>query len=203
VEIAVAIVAGEDSAGIPFGIQKGAVTAGVTIGGSKSSSSNEMELRLLLDMERPPDPVPLKPVPKIPREIARTSAYFEKRGEDKLPTSSLHRLDDWAEKIGKIEELHEVIEYGWLDIHLEGNTSKSGAKDFNAKLATQRIESVERALNKHFGSKVLYKRKPKDQSKYEEKNDYRVDVFFKKEDAEKAILRMNSWRKSVAEKNRR
>jgi outer membrane protein OmpA-like peptidoglycan-associated protein len=148
----------------------------------------ESEGRLQLNLEFINRPAGSRPTPKIPRDLTKTKAYFEKINEDKLPSASLRTLDTWTNKIEKFEELHHVIEMGSLVIYLEGNTSRSGSKLYNADLAKRRIESVVRKLNSNFGSpRVSYSKKPKAQSEYEEQNDYRVDVFFKKEEAEKAI----------------
>ena len=76
-----------------------------------------------------------------------------------------------------------------MPLTLEGNTSKSGSKTYNAKLANQRIEAVERKLKSSFGSsKVKFDSNPKAQSKFEEEHDYRVDVSFIKEVAEVAMI---------------
>jgi len=90
--------------------------------------------------------------------------------------------------IEKIEELRYVIVLGAVPIWLEGYTSKSGSKDYNAKLAKRRIEAVERKLEQSFGSNLKFVEKPKAQSKFEEEHDYRVDVSFDKSLAEKEML---------------
>lgn len=132
--------------------------------------------------------------PKVPRDLTKVSAYFGepgKKGLDSatLPTSSLKDLDRWVREIEKQEELYQVIAEGMVPLTLEGNTSKSGSKAYNAKLANQRIEAVERKLKSSFGSsKVKCDSKPKAQSRFEEEHDYRVDISFVKEVAEIAMI---------------
>ena len=132
--------------------------------------------------------------PKVPRDLTKVSAYFGEPGRKglnsaNLPTSSLKDLDKWVREIEKLEDLYQVIGEGMVPLTLEGNTSKSGSKTYNAKLAKQRIEAVERKLQSSFGSsKVTFDSKPKAQSKFEEEHDYRVDVSFVKEVAEIAMI---------------
>lgn len=141
------------------------------------------------------DPKSLKKTwPKIPRDLTKTSAYFgtdSKKGRDSadLPPSSLRDLEKWARDIEKHEEVYAVIAEGLVPVWLEGNTSRSGSKEYNARLAKLRIDAVERVLTRAFGStKMRFVPKPKAQSKFEEQADYRVDVFFNKEEAELIIL---------------
>jgi hypothetical protein len=148
-----------------------------------------------LQVQEEKKPAPPAEIPKIPRDITKTSAYFGepgKKGLDSanLPTSSLKDLDKWVKDIERIEELYKVLARGAVKIFLEGNTSKSGSKEYNAKLAKRRIEAVERKLEQSFRSSDLwFDEKPKAQSKFEEEHDYRVDVFFDKAEAEKEILK--------------
>jgi hypothetical protein len=157
VQMVVDVAAGYTSDGFSIGLRGGPLSGGISISGSKVGGKDQMEIKLILDMEQPPAPLPEPP--KIPRDLLMTRAYFEKKDADKLPSGSLRDLDKWVNAIAKIEELDSVISGGRLDIFLEGNTSKSGSKDYNAKLAKRRIEAVERALNQRFGSSsVAYKK---------------------------------------------
>ncbi len=157
----------------------------------------KLEVVLNLKMARPkkaepPKPEP-KPMPKITRDLTSTEVYFgvdtkTGKGQDKLQPSSLRDLLGWAKKIKEIEELYQVLSNGKVDIYLEGNTSKSGSKEFNAKLAQSRIDAVERALKSQLSSnRLAIVSVPKAQSKFEEEHDYRVDINFDKGAAESAI----------------
>jgi outer membrane protein OmpA-like peptidoglycan-associated protein len=170
----------------------GAVSADI-LGGDSRGKSIPLEIELDLDVEK----APAKPKvwPKIPRDILKTSAYFgtdSKKGRDSadLPPSSMRDLQDWVRGIEKHEEVFTVLAQGLVEIWLEGNTSKSGSKEYNERLAKQRIAAVERVLTRAFGSstKLRFVRNPKAQSKFEEQADYRVDVFFHKEQTELVLL---------------
>jgi outer membrane protein OmpA-like peptidoglycan-associated protein len=166
---------------------------GYNLGAADDKDSKVFVCNLQVQEEKKPAPTPQ--IPKIPRNITKTSAYFGepgKKGIDSadLPTSSLKDLERWVKDIERIEELFNAIVYNGVPICLEGNTSKSGAKDYNAKLAKRRIEAVQRKLEQFFGSSAVeFVAKPKAQSKFEEEHDYRVDVFFDKTLAEKAMAR--------------
>jgi hypothetical protein len=135
-----------------------------------------------------------KPWPKISRELASTEVLFEKVDKDTVPNQSIRDLKAWTNGIkawkddNKADLLYQVIKDGAVPIQLEGNTSKSGSKDYNLKLAKRRIEAVERVLKTQLGSnKLAIVGVPKGKNPTEEDNDYKVDVFFIKELAEAAI----------------
>jgi outer membrane protein OmpA-like peptidoglycan-associated protein len=166
---------------------------GYNLGAADDKDSKVFVCNLEADKKSAPTPE-ANQLPKVSRDLIKTSAYFGesgKKGKDSadLPTGSLKDLEKWVKDIEKVEELYDVIADGSVPICLEGNTSKSGSKDYNAKLAKQRIDAVERKLSQFFhSSKVKFVAKPKAQSKFEEEHDYRVDVSFDKTLAENMMI---------------
>lgn len=157
IEVVVKIVVSRADPGV--NISAGFLGSGISrnVGAALESVASEASYRIKFDVEKQP-----KKKPDIPRDLLKRKAYFEKIAEYKVPSASLRTLDDWIGKIEKIEELHQVIVAGRLTIYLDGHTSKSGSKLFNADLAKKRIQSVERELNRRFGSsKVDYNKNPK------------------------------------------
>jgi outer membrane protein OmpA-like peptidoglycan-associated protein len=148
------------------------------VGGTSQDAKAKFTCRLLLPNAEN------KTWPKVRDDLTSASAYFDAKDEDTLPTASIKDIESWVKEIKGYAggELYAAIRDKDVTLLLEGNTSKSGSKDYNAKLANRRIDAVARILKKgtNFGGGVDLASIPKAQSKYEEKHDYRVDVSFDK-----------------------
>jgi outer membrane protein OmpA-like peptidoglycan-associated protein len=169
---------------LPFVEGEGDLTDDLGLG-DKSIQSEEVKFLCKLEAEK----AEKKTWPKIPSSILSAKAYFEVKDKSTLPTSSVRDIEGWVKDIKNIQELYDVIKDSDVTIHLDGYTSKSGSKDYNKKLAKERIDAVVRLLKKdsNLGSGIDTVADPKAQSKTEEEHDYRVEVYFDKSRAETAM----------------
>jgi hypothetical protein len=158
----------------------------VSIGGDRVESA---PVKFVCKLDAPK--AEKKTWPKIPDSMLVAKAYFDAKNEDKLPTQSIRDVESWVKEIKSFADgaLFAAIRDKDVTIHLEGYTSKSGSKEYNKKLAESRIDSVARILMKstNFGSGADLVRVPKNQSRFEEKHDYRVEMYFDKVRAEIAM----------------
>lgn len=155
--------------------------------GGRSVTGTPVKFLCKLEAERAEN----KSFPKIPDGLVSAKAYFDAKNEGTLPTQSVKDVEAWVRGIKDFADgaLYRAIRDGQVTLHLDGHTSRSGSKDYNKKLAESRIRAVATILKKstNFGSGIDIVPAPKKQSGYEEKHDYRVELYFDKVKAEIAM----------------